>query len=334
MKIKPFTLNNLTIKTERLVLELISQDFAEVFFKEFNEEVAAYTKHKPHASISEVQAYIRGQEKEADEGRTLNFVLLRKENREFIGCCGMHELSGDTPVAGIWIKAGAWGKGYAKEALGGVVDFIREHFAFECIKFPADRRNTSSCRIPESLGASVQKEYTSYDDAGNEMDIVEYWLDYFPQKGIKAGKTADEMRLAMIRILENAKLLTVATSVSDSPNVWFKSFIYDYNENGENNNVIYIAVMRNHRMLAEFSHNPAVAAVTLPVISVESVRMKNAAVVKSRFTAADMKTAFLKKYPLYVAERPNYDSYDIYEIHFDDALVTMENGYHDTVMSV
>jgi RimJ/RimL family protein N-acetyltransferase len=50
------------------------------------------------------------------------FVILTKESSEFLGCCGIHaNEDARVPHVGLWIKKGALGHGYGREAIRTLV---------------------------------------------------------------------------------------------------------------------------------------------------------------------------------------------------------------------
>lgn len=51
-------------------------------------------------------------------------VTLPAEGGRIVGGCGLHDEDG-TPAVGYWIAPDQWGRGYASEALGGLVTLAR-----------------------------------------------------------------------------------------------------------------------------------------------------------------------------------------------------------------
>lgn len=51
-------------------------------------------------------------------------VTLPGEGGRIVGCCGLHAKHGEIEV-GYWIEPGHWGRGYATEALRGVVSLAQ-----------------------------------------------------------------------------------------------------------------------------------------------------------------------------------------------------------------
>jgi RimJ/RimL family protein N-acetyltransferase len=51
-------------------------------------------------------------------------VTLPEADGRIVGACGLHEADGRTEV-GYWIEPGHWNRGYATEALGGIIALAR-----------------------------------------------------------------------------------------------------------------------------------------------------------------------------------------------------------------
>ncbi|KHL01406.1 GNAT family N-acetyltransferase [Sinomonas humi] len=67
-------------------------------------------------------------------------------------------LNDDEAAIGYWIRAGARGRGYAKEAVSVVLDFgfAREGLNLARVEWRAAVGNTASARVAESLGFSYE----------------------------------------------------------------------------------------------------------------------------------------------------------------------------------
>jgi uncharacterized pyridoxamine 5'-phosphate oxidase family protein len=125
------------------------------------------------------------------------------------------------------------------------------------------------------------------------------------------------------RIMENTNKVALATAVDTIPNVRIVNFYY----NPENKGVLYFSSFKGKSKTIELSQNNIAAFTTFPVSdeSAEHVRVKNATVIKSDLTIYDLKDGFIKKLPSYemlIAEAG--DMLDVYEIHFNEANVTLD----------
>ena len=146
---------NLIIKTERLILKPISYDYKDVIFKEFSQEITKYMAPKPAENIEETKAFIEQSIKGLENGSNLQMVIINKGNNEFIGCIGLHNINKNDPELGIWIKLSSYNNGYGLEAINGLINWANENIKFEYLKYPVDKMNISSRKIPEKNNGGI-----------------------------------------------------------------------------------------------------------------------------------------------------------------------------------
>jgi RimJ/RimL family protein N-acetyltransferase len=101
-------------------------------------------------------------------------VTLPDEGGQIVGCCGLHEDEGRIEV-GYWIEPGYWGRGYATEALRGVLALARlighrrivsrhavDNPASGRVLRKAGFRPTGRARAFHSLGRNAKVEAPEY----------------------------------------------------------------------------------------------------------------------------------------------------------------------------
>jgi len=104
-------------------------------------------------------------------------VVLKRNTEEFLGCCGLHgKGKPTTPELGVWLKTAAHSRGYGKEAVTALKHWTDAHIRCDYLIYPADRANTPSRRIPESLGGQVVREETAPTLAGGTLDLLVYHI--------------------------------------------------------------------------------------------------------------------------------------------------------------
>lgn len=167
-------LSNKVILSNRLKQVSISGIYTEVINREFTSEITTYMTPQPAKDRSETEAFIAGAMKTNATGTNLQLVILDKETGEFLGCSGLHEIHTLTPELGIWLKKSAHGHGYGLEAIGAIIEWANENISFDYLKYPVDRRNAPSCRIPATYGGTVEDAYKSVNGSGFELDLIEY----------------------------------------------------------------------------------------------------------------------------------------------------------------
>ena len=168
------------VETPRLRLVPTSEKYAEDIFREFTPEITTYMYPKPAKKIGETLEFINSSIQKMINGEELQMAILDKKTGEFLGHGGISKLNTDTPELGIWIKKGAHGNKYGREAVTGLKHWADENIKYKYVIYPADRRNIASRKIAESLGGILEDEYKKINASGNELDIVEYRI--YPQK--------------------------------------------------------------------------------------------------------------------------------------------------------
>jgi RimJ/RimL family protein N-acetyltransferase len=167
-------LRNVIIETERLRLVPLSEKYASEIFQEFTEEITTYMSPRSPENREETVEYIASMIPKIKDGEDFPVVILDKKTGEFLGCAGVHVLQGGTPGLGIWIKQSAHGNGYGREAVHGLKQWVDEHIPYNYLVYAADRHNTASRKIAESLGGTITAEYLRKSQSGKTLDLVEY----------------------------------------------------------------------------------------------------------------------------------------------------------------
>ena len=164
---------SLTLESDLIKLLVINSEFENDIFREFTEEVTTYMIPSPAVSIEETRDFIAASRRSIEAGYNFQFVIVSKTTGEFLGNCGLHgENKTKTPELGIWLKKDAHGKGYGREAVCTLVNWSKKNINLDYFIYPVDRRNTPSCKIPESLGGKIIKEYQTETLIGKILDLV------------------------------------------------------------------------------------------------------------------------------------------------------------------
>ena len=169
-------LEKLVLKTRRLKLVPIDLDFKGVILNSFTSEITKYMYPQPTGEIADTIKFIVTGMDGLKYGTNLQMVIVSKKKKEFIGCVGLHNLISKQPEIGIWVKKDAHGNGYGIEAVNRMIKWARKNLEFDYLKYPVDRKNISSRRIPEYNKGVIMKEYSEKNESGSILDIVEYWI--------------------------------------------------------------------------------------------------------------------------------------------------------------
>jgi RimJ/RimL family protein N-acetyltransferase len=167
--------SQLRINSPRLLLVPSTGQFSSDTFKEYTEEIARYMYQKPYESEESARKTLSEVFEKMKLGSIISLTLLDKDSEEFIGRASLLEVDTETPEIGIWIKKSAHRKGYAREAIGVLIDWVDKNIDYKYLRYPVDKRNPRSAEIAKSLGGVIGKEYKTENWAG-ELDDIEYWI--------------------------------------------------------------------------------------------------------------------------------------------------------------
>lgn len=167
-------LNKVHIKTPRLLLVPITNQYLDIIFKEFNEQITVFMYPKPAKQKEETQAFIELSIESMEKGKNLQLVILKKSDQEFLGCAGLHEVKSETPELGIWIKQSAQGNRYGLEAIQALKQWVDETLHHKYLLYPVDQDNLLSRKIPEALGGKIGRSYSQESQSGKTLNVLEY----------------------------------------------------------------------------------------------------------------------------------------------------------------
>ena len=171
----PFSpLVDVVIESERLRLLPTSEDFTREVFHNFTAAISEYMFPAPPSAIEETLQFLRGVRQAILDGTELQVVILSLEDEAFLGHGGLHHINTRTPELGIWLKLDAHGEGFGREAVTALCGWALENLEFDYLRYPVDRRNIPSRRIPESLGGRIEAEYQQVSESDRVLDVVEY----------------------------------------------------------------------------------------------------------------------------------------------------------------
>ena len=164
------------IKTERLMLVPLAEEYVQPYFLEFTEEITRYQFPEPFLSIEDARSFFARAQAFREEGEELVCAVLAPDN-EFLGSVEARNLTSPTPEVGIWLKAGAQGKGYAKEAMTAFFAFFRAQHKVDFFVYEADRRNPASIKLALSLGGELQCAYEAQSAGGELLRLKLFYIE-------------------------------------------------------------------------------------------------------------------------------------------------------------
>jgi RimJ/RimL family protein N-acetyltransferase len=148
--------------------------YKENIFLEFTEEITTYTYPRPAKEISETEHFIQESLRKLENNVDLQLVILKKESQEFLGCAGLHRINRKAPELGIWLKKQAHGNKYGLETITAIKYWADANLDYKYLRYPVDRLNIASRKIPEALGGKIAKEYDKINMSGKTLQVLEY----------------------------------------------------------------------------------------------------------------------------------------------------------------
>lgn len=167
-------LEALKIESNRLILQPIALEFKGEIFQEFTEEITELMLPKSPQTLRETEEFIEQSIHQRQNKTDLVLTILKRDNQEFLGNCGIHGINTDTPEMGIWLKKTAHNNGFGKEAIHSLKNWAERNLSYKYILYPVDIKNIPSRKIPESFKAKIFRRYEKIVRTGKTLDLLEY----------------------------------------------------------------------------------------------------------------------------------------------------------------
>ena len=157
---------DLILETERLILRPLKHTDAErLFLLDSNPNVHKYLGNNPVTSIDQSIQYIENIKKQYKENGIGRFAVIRKEDNEFIGWCGLKFITEEENnyvnfyEIGYRFREDFWGKGYAFEAAKAWYDYAFNTLKIDILYASAHVENLGSRKVLEKIGLHLKNEY-------------------------------------------------------------------------------------------------------------------------------------------------------------------------------
>lgn len=164
---------NIKIKTERLILQPVEDSYTDDILKYFTSDVTRYMPFNPQGNRQDIVTFVEESKRTLLQNTDLVMVAL-DANGDFIGCCGIHNITAESIELGLWLKKDSQGNGLGTEIIKALIEFLENNFTFKYILYPVDEENIASKKIPEKLGFNPVKKYTKYKNPHTDLTILEY----------------------------------------------------------------------------------------------------------------------------------------------------------------
>lgn len=177
-------LGTVPLETERLLLRGLTVADGEAVFRGWTGDpvVAEYMPWNPHTDVAMTKTWLRGVEQaRAEDLRRYDWGIFQKETGLPIGSMGINFEDDDEEhpgEVGYALSRACWGKGYATEALEGMLSFLRDQVGAKHCIGKVCKTNGASMLVLERAGFQYREDgsYESFDGMRIFQSRV-YWLD-------------------------------------------------------------------------------------------------------------------------------------------------------------
>lgn len=148
-----------SIETERLLLRKITlNDASDMFEYASNPEVSQYTMWSTHTSIEDTKYFLQSLTKMYKRRELVDWGIVHKAEKKFIGTCGFVEWSMTHSRAeiGYALSRRYWGEGYMSEAVNAVIEFGFREMSLNRIMGRCEVNNIASARVMEKVGMQME----------------------------------------------------------------------------------------------------------------------------------------------------------------------------------
>ncbi|MBV8493040.1 MAG: GNAT family N-acetyltransferase [Alphaproteobacteria bacterium] len=121
-----------------------------------NWEVARWVSNVPYPyTDADGRAWVALVREDHATGRPKRFAIASKDTDKLVGGIGLDGDRGaetDEAALGYWLGQPYWGRGYAREAVTGLLDYGFRTLGLKTVRAYTDPANTASQRVLESSG--------------------------------------------------------------------------------------------------------------------------------------------------------------------------------------
>lgn len=163
---------SLTINTERLVLRALEpNDAARILQLNEDVEVLKYVHDVPFADLESAAQWIRAIEKELPHG--IGRWAITTRDGSWVGRCSLRKQPHGEVLMGYRLLREHWNKGYASEAIGGLLELAFGTHQLPFVLSKIARENIASVRVAEKNGGVLCRE----EACGHFADALVYRFD-------------------------------------------------------------------------------------------------------------------------------------------------------------
>jgi RimJ/RimL family protein N-acetyltransferase len=148
-------LSSVSLSSQRLLLKSFTGDDAREAFGAATPAMARFMACEPAPCLESFAPIWQSWIPLMHAGTDVNFAVRHKASLEFLGAAGLHDIDGEEPEVGIWIKETQHGYGYGREAVAAIAAFAGDVLAKRAVVYPVVEQNHPSRHLAESLGGGI-----------------------------------------------------------------------------------------------------------------------------------------------------------------------------------
>ena len=186
-------LTKIEIVKDNIRLRPIAMEDKDAIFAEFTKEVAEYMYPPVPDEIDDTIDFIESSIATMEAGLNIQLCIVDNDTDEFLGCVGLHRIDKKVPEFGVWLKKSAQGSKTGRKSVQMLYEFACENLNHKYYKYPVDKNNTASRKIPESLGGIIKEHEKCERPDGKILDIVVYYINAKREKK-RNGKSIKKIK--------------------------------------------------------------------------------------------------------------------------------------------
>lgn len=173
------TMRDFEIRTERLVLKpLGTQYLASTIEYAMNLENTKYMCNLPDETVEEAERFLLSVENEWKKERPNSWEFAILYQGEHIGAVSVY-FENDTGELGWILNRKYWGNGFAVEAAGALVEYVKRERPVSRLIAHCDTENIASYQVMEKLGMVRTGEWGGRRNRSAAQDSSEYQYELY-----------------------------------------------------------------------------------------------------------------------------------------------------------
>jgi len=168
---------DINFSSDRLSYLVVNDSYKEDIFNALTPTVAKFLPFIPTGKIEDTQGFIDYSLDVLDKGTDITLIAVDKDTKEFIGCCGIHDINPESISLGIWLKESAFGKGYGQELIKALESYVNENLDVDYLIYNVEKDNHGSIKIAEKLGYIYHSDFVRNISEQKILNMLQYRKD-------------------------------------------------------------------------------------------------------------------------------------------------------------